>query len=185
MANGPFILTEQQVALRLGVPTPWVSSRRGPRGQRWDKTDGGRLLWSESGAAELVLTLEESSESPPAKMAQDASEPASAVVTIPGAEKCASAPAALAVAENLAPSDHPIRLLVRRTGWKNRRVLHAVVVGAESDLVTVWVQNSGKFAVGLEILGRPWPGRPGVFTFAGNPARPEAGPREPRRKGGW
>lgn len=182
MANGPFILTEQQVALRLGVPSSWVAQRRGPKGDRWDRGDGGRYLWSEAAAEALAGDLEPEA----AKIAQEASDEKTAVVTLPSAETSPSAAQRMAIAEKSAPADPLAKLRVIRTGWKNRRVLHAVVVEGEiGGVVTVWVQNSARFAIGLEILGRPWPGRPGVFTFAGNPERPEAGPREPRRKGGW
>ncbi len=182
MPNGPFILTEQQVALRLGVPSTWVSHRRGPQGVRWDRGDGGRYLWSEAGAEALVGELDAGGE----KIAQEPSDAKTAVSTLGKPETSPRAAHGGLVAEKPAPADPLVRLRVRRTGWKNRRVIHAVVVGGdEAGIVTVWVQNSARFAIGLEILGRPWPGRPGVFTFAGNPENPDRGPREPRRKGGW
>ncbi len=182
MANGPFTLTEQQVALRLGVPTRWVATRRVGFEPHWSRGDAGRFLWSEDGAAHLAGLLD--SETP--KTAQDGPDGKTAVVNHPEDQRPLPEAPAHGKSENTAPSDDRVRLLVRRAGWKNRRVLHAVVVGdSEATLVTVWVQNSARFAHGLEILGRPWPGRPGVYTFAGNPAAPDAGPREPRRKGGW
>ena len=181
MANGPFILTEQQVALRLGVPNQWVRSRRGPRGENWDHGDGGRVLWSETGANLVAGLLD--SENP--KTAPDAAESVSAPDTHGDPEKPASEPPRAPAVENTPPTDERVRLMVRKTGWKNPRVIHAAVVGLDESLVTVWVRNSTRFSAGMVILGRPWPGRPGVYTFAGNPENPDAGPREPRTKGRW
>lgn len=175
MATGPYVLTEQQVALRLGVPTEWVRQHRGPRGQLWERVERGPILWSESGASELEKAL--AAENAPGT----AREALPAVTTLASPEKAPSASGGPVAAKNAAGVEV---LVVRRVGFTNRRILHASPENAPG-VVTVWVQDSNRFELGLEILGRPWPGRPGVFTYAGNPKNPAAGPREPRRKGVW
>lgn len=168
MANGPFVMSEQQVALRLGVPTEWVRERRrGGKGTLWDRTGGGPILWTEAAVSELEKAL--------------VAENAPAVSTL---ENGSASPRGQ---DGLAPATENgwVRLIVQRTGFPNHRILHAFAPGAPDQLATVWVRDSGRFATGISILALPWPGRPGVFTFAGNPEKPEAGPREPRRKGVW
>lgn len=177
MATGPFILTEQQVALRLGVAATWVREHRGEIGIDWSK-DQGRVLWTEAGLARLNAILEHASR--PSGSPQDGPERKSAPCILPGNENPPCGASALAAAEKNAA----VTLTVARSGFINTRVLLARSAGSER-LLTVWVTDSRRFQPGLSILARPWPGRPNVFTFAGNPENPAAGPREPRRKGVW
>jgi len=164
MATGDsssFTLTEQQVAFRLGMPREWVKVRRGAKGACWIYGPDRQVLWSENGVAALMAATE------------PAADIGGKVETAPPAEK----PATVAPANDLAV------LSVTWCRFANRRVMHAE--DRLGNVMTVWVLDARKFHPGMKVLGRPRPGKVGVFDFAGNPDAPEAGPRMPRQTGRW
>ena len=143
-------LTEDQVALRLGVSRDWVRDHRGPEGGRWFYGQSRRVLWRQAAVDALLVDL--------------------------GAE-----------ASTKPPQDDARVLVVTSARFSNRKVVEGHAEGAAEGTprVVCWVPDARRFGAGQRILVRPYPGREGVFLFAGDPDRPELGPVLPRRPGRW
>jgi hypothetical protein len=155
----PFPITEQSMAMRLGVDRNWLREHRGEAGDLWTYGPNRQVCYAEKATDALAAILD------PEKAGRGG-HPADAEKPLPGAA-----------------GDGPAVLVVLRCRWVNRRVVTAKT--SEGKTVTVWVVDSRRFAPGMAILGSPRPGRPGVFDFAGNPENPADGPRMPRRPGIW
>lgn len=168
MATGPFVITEQSLAMRLGVSREWLRDNRGEIGGLWSRAAHNQVCYSHAAYDALSALLE------PRKDATAVETPA-----LP--ENAASGqPAGTAERKN-GPSAEVLTVHLCR--FANRRVIHCHTVLGET--VTLWVLDALKFAPGMRVLGLPRAGRPGVYDFAGNPENPGAGPRMPRRAGVW
>ncbi len=146
----PTPLTEDQVALRLGVSREWVREHRGPEGERWFRGPTRAVLWRQEAVDALLGEMG-------------------------------------ATASPEAPVDDVVVMIVTWCRFPNHKVMevHAESSAPETPRCICWVADARRFDAGQRILARPFPGREGVFMFAGDPGRPAIGPVLPSRPGMW
>jgi hypothetical protein len=160
-------MPEDVLSHELGMNRQDVRAQRGERGVDWELI-GNRIYWSEKAAACLVARL----------------SPRQGVETPPPSKNTQMCPVAQPPAQILSGVE-----VLRVTQWRfpNRHVIHALPVngnnGHSNGPITVRVKDSHLFRPGMQILARPQAGS--AWNFEGNPEKPGAGIRYPRRPGVW
>lgn len=154
-----FTVPETEVARRVGLPLDEVRSRRGERNADWLALGRGhRVFWTEGAVVALAATI------------------------VPPAPK-SGAPIAL-----LPDPNRVVVVQLTKTRVPNTRIVIGRVEGGNSfyPLVTVVVGNnrSRMFTPGMRVLARRQSDG-AIYSFEGNPDRPEKGRVWPRIPGRW
>lgn len=157
-----FDVPEELLARQLGLSRTEIRKNRGARGPDWEFV-GNRICWSENAAARLVDSL---GPKPPPPDASVAKNPASEPPALNGTPILPKAEVLEVIAWN----------------FPNPRVIRAA--NGHGPII-VRVKNARLFRTGMKILARPDPAGGLAWQFEGNPERPEAGIRYPRRPGVW
>lgn len=172
--EAPFPVPEDTLVAQVGLGRRVVRELRSSdflQGADWALV-AGKICWSEKAAVALLARL----------------SPQNGVEHLPAASELApAAPGAAAV-----PLVEPPKVLrVLRANFPNTRIVMCVEEEEEkngnghppTELITVRVREAGLFKPGMRLLARPGIGS--AWEFLGNPERPAAGARYPRRPGRW
>lgn len=155
--SAEFTVPETEVARRVGLPLDEVRSRRGERSADWLALGRGhRVFWREEAVVALAATV------------------------VPPAQK--GGPIAL-----LPDPQRMVVVQLTKTRVPNTRIVIGRVEGSNSfdPHVTVVVGNNRArmFQTGMRVLARRQEGA--IYSFEGNPDRPEKGRVWPRTPGRW
>ena len=162
----PFTISEASLASALGLNRQELRVERSKtvRGADW-QVRGHAVYWTEKAAC--LLTCQQQ---PP--------DPSPAPL-----EGVATSPQAPSEPEHLLTKAEVLRV----TAWNypNARVIRCISEnnGYMDQAIMVRVKDARLFRSGMRVLARPQPGS--AWEFAGNPDKPEAGLRYPRRPGVW
>jgi hypothetical protein len=156
--HAQFTVPETEVARRVGLPLDEVRSRRGERNADWLALGRGhRVFWTEAAVVALVATV------------------------VPAPKR--GGPIAL-----LPDPNRIVVVQLMKTRVPNTRIVIGRVEGGNSfdPLVTVVVGNnrSRMFQPGMRVLARRQADG-AIYSFEGNPDRPEKGRVWPRTPGRW